>query len=98
MRVRRELPDDEVVTACDEDARWLTVDRGPYRLACNFADEERAVPLAPGHREVLLATAGDPQPRDGAVVLAPLSGALVRSRGRAPGPATDEPASGGALS
>ena len=37
------------MTEFDEDARWLAVDRGPYRLACNFADaSERAVPVGRG--------------------------------------------------
>jgi maltooligosyltrehalose trehalohydrolase len=79
LRVRRDLPDGDVVTSFDEDARWLTVDRGPYRLACNFAAEPRAVPLAPGHGDLVLATlAGAAELRDDAVLLAPLAGALIR--------------------
>jgi maltooligosyltrehalose trehalohydrolase len=78
LRVRSELPDDEVVTDHDEGARWLVVDRGPYRLACNFADEAQAVPVGDGRSEVVLATAGDTPLSDGAVLLAPLSGALIR--------------------
>jgi len=78
LRVRRELPDDEVVTDFDEDARWLTVDRGPYRLACNFSGEAQAVLAGHGRDEVVLATAGDTTLSDGAVLLVPLSGALVR--------------------
>ncbi|CAN5183828.1 malto-oligosyltrehalose trehalohydrolase [soil metagenome] len=78
LHMRRELPDDEVVTGHDEDARWLTVDRGPYRLACNFADADRAVPVAAGHREIALATAGGTRLADGTVILPTLSGALVR--------------------
>jgi maltooligosyltrehalose trehalohydrolase len=81
LRVRRDLPDDEVVTDFDEQARWLTVDRGPFRLACNFADEPRAVPAGAGHREIVLATAPGDGARlggDGTVVLPALSGALLR--------------------
>jgi maltooligosyltrehalose trehalohydrolase len=78
LRVRSELPDDEVVTDHDEAVRWLVVDRGPYRLACNFADEAQAVPVGDGRSEVVLATAGDTPLSDGAVLLAPLSGALIR--------------------
>ncbi len=81
LRVRRELPDDEVVVDHDEDARWLTVDRGPYRLACNFAEQAQAVPVGEARSAVVLATAGgseDAQLRDGAVLLAPRAGALVR--------------------
>ncbi len=78
LRVRRDLPNDEVVTDFDEQARWLTVDRGPFRLACNFADARRAVPAGVGHSEVVLATADGAVLRNGAVMLPSLSGALVR--------------------
>jgi maltooligosyltrehalose trehalohydrolase len=80
LRVRSELPDDEVVTDYDEAARWLTVDRGPFRLACNFGDAPRAVPAGAGHSEVVLATAdgGAQLSGDGTVTLPALSGALLR--------------------
>jgi maltooligosyltrehalose trehalohydrolase len=78
LRVRQQLPDDEVVTDLDEQARWLAVDRGPYRLACNFSDVAQAVPVGRGRSEVVLATDDGARLRDDAVVLAPLSGALVR--------------------
>jgi maltooligosyltrehalose trehalohydrolase len=78
LAVRRELPDDEVVIDFDEDAGWLTVDRGPYRLACNFAREPRAVPAGPGGADIVLATASDTHIDDGTVRLAPLAGALIR--------------------
>ena len=78
LRVRRDLPDDEIVTEHDEDARWLAVDRGPYRLACNFAGEAQSVAGGAARTEVVLATAGDPELREGSVVLAPMSGALIR--------------------
>ena len=48
LRARHRLPDEETMTEFDEDARWLAVDRGPYRLVCNFADAEQAVPVAAG--------------------------------------------------
>jgi maltooligosyltrehalose trehalohydrolase len=76
LRVRSSLPADEVVTRHDDAARWLTVDRGLYRLCCNFADAPQALPLE-GHREVVVAT-GDAELRDGAVVVGALDGALVR--------------------
>jgi maltooligosyltrehalose trehalohydrolase len=76
LRVRGQLPRGEVVTHHDEDARWLTVDRGPYRLCCNFADGPRRIPLA-GHAEVVLAT-DSAEPRAGHVLLAPKTGALLR--------------------
>jgi len=79
LAVRGQLPDDEVVTDFDEAARWLTVDRGPFRLACNFAGEQRAVPLTSGHAEIVLATSEDgTRLGDGVVILPPRSGALVR--------------------
>jgi hypothetical protein len=66
------------MTEFDEDARWLAVDRGPYRLACNFAAGEQAVPLRPSHGEVLLATAGGARLSAGTVLLPALCGALLR--------------------
>jgi maltooligosyltrehalose trehalohydrolase len=79
LRVRRDRPDDEVVTDFDERARWLTVDRGPYRLACNFAREPQAVPAGDGPSDIVLAThASDAHIDSGTVLLAPLSGALIR--------------------
>jgi maltooligosyltrehalose trehalohydrolase len=76
LRVRAELPRTEVVTSYDEHERWLAVDRGPFRLTANFADEPREVPLA-GHDEVVLATAST-ELRDATVLLAPKTGALLR--------------------
>ena len=76
LRTRTDLPPGEAVPRFDEDARWLTVDRGPYRLCANFGDEPREVPLD-GHGEVVIATAGA-ELRPGHVLLAPKSGALLR--------------------
>jgi maltooligosyltrehalose trehalohydrolase len=79
LRVRRELPrEQQVTTAFDEDARWLTVDRGPFRLCCNFADQAQAVPVGARAEIVLATTTGTADVRDGELVLAPKSGALVR--------------------
>jgi maltooligosyltrehalose trehalohydrolase len=77
LSVRKMLPDDDVTTEHDEDARWLTVDRGPFQLACNFSDQAQGVPVG-GRSEIVLATAKTPAPHDGEVRLAPLSGALIR--------------------
>lgn len=78
LRVRRELPRErEVATAFDEDARWLTVDRGPYRLCCNFAAEAGTVP-AGGRAELVISTTSEAELRDDCVMLAPKSGALIR--------------------
>ncbi len=77
LRVRRELPRGEATAILhDEAARWLAVDRGPYRLAANFAAEPRSVPVD-GHGEIVLAT-GDARLEGDAVVLGALDGALVR--------------------
>ncbi len=84
LAVRLQLPDEETMTEFDEDARWLVVDRGPYRLACNFAGERQAVPLRPGQGDVVLATGDGAQCSGAAVLLPALSGALVRFRAQAP--------------
>jgi len=76
LRVRTTLPPGEVTTSHDDDAGWLTVDRGPFRLCCNFADAPQPLPLA-GHDEVVV-VAGVAALRDGAVVVGARSGALVR--------------------
>lgn len=75
---RRRLPRDEPAVADgDEAERWLRVRRGPYLLAMNFAREEREVPVA-GVGELKLATGEGVSLRGEAVVLPPLSGALLR--------------------
>jgi maltooligosyltrehalose trehalohydrolase len=76
LRARATLPAGDVVTQHDDDAGWLTVDRGPFRLCMNFADEPREIPLH-GHAEVVLATASADLSAD-RVLLAPKSGALLR--------------------
>ncbi|MGH2897233.1 MAG: DUF3459 domain-containing protein, partial [Solirubrobacteraceae bacterium] len=77
LAVRPELPDDAVVTDFDAAAGWLTVDRGSFRLACNFAADPRDVPLAAGHGQIVLATDDGARLRGGAVSLPPRCGALV---------------------
>ena len=61
----------------DEDARWLLVERGPWRLVCNFASQAAGVP-APGASEVVLSTHEARIEGDGAVWVPALAGALVR--------------------
>ena len=77
LRARADMPRTEVETSYDEAARWLAVDRGPFRLCANFAGEPREVPLD-GHTEVVLATAAPAELRAGHVLLPPMSGALLR--------------------
>jgi hypothetical protein len=75
IEARRLLPHGDVDdVAFDESARWLHVRRGPYTLVCNFSrdGEHRAAA-----RELVVA-AGGAKLASGQVVLAPLSGALVR--------------------
>jgi maltooligosyltrehalose trehalohydrolase len=77
LRVRADLPrSDDVQTDHDDDARWLAVDRGPYRLCMNFADGPREVPLD-GQTEIVLAT-DHAEAHAGHVLLAPKTGALLR--------------------
>jgi maltooligosyltrehalose trehalohydrolase len=75
LRVRGDLRRDDCETDFDEAERWLRVRRGPFELAMNFAREARRVPVAGG--EVVLTTHAS-RLEDGAVVLPPLAGALVR--------------------
>ena len=76
LRLRAQLPREDVVTHHDDDARWLAVDRGPFRLCANFAGEPREVPLD-GHCEVVIATGAADLDAD-RVLLAPKTGALLR--------------------
>jgi len=77
LRARAELPrGKEVVIQHDERERWLAVDRGAFRLAMNFSDVPREIPLD-GHAEVMVATA-QAQPHPEHVLLAPKTGALLR--------------------
>jgi maltooligosyltrehalose trehalohydrolase len=78
LRARREFlpPGDVGEIAYDERAGWLAVRRGDCTLLANFARTPVHVPRERAE-EVLLAT-HEPTVEPGFVVLAPLSGALVR--------------------
>jgi maltooligosyltrehalose trehalohydrolase len=78
LRARRELlpPGDADAIQFDERAGWLAVQRGECTLLANFARTPVHVPRE-RVEEVLLAT-HEPTIEPGFVVLAPLSGALVR--------------------
>ncbi|MEJ7824535.1 MAG: malto-oligosyltrehalose trehalohydrolase [Solirubrobacteraceae bacterium] len=77
LRARADLPrGEEIVIHHDERERWLAVDRGAFRLAMNFSDAPREVPLA-GHSKVVVATA-HAQARPEHVLLASKTGALLR--------------------
>jgi maltooligosyltrehalose trehalohydrolase len=76
LRARRELDGEGETEAFSEEERWLVVRRGEHRLAMNFADAERSVPLT--STRVVLATHPGTALRDGSVVLPPVAGALLR--------------------
>ena len=80
LRVRRELPAPSVPIAWDEDARWLTVQRGDYTLVASFADAAQSVPCK--GLDVVVATHGvtadDLDPANATIHLPPRAGALVR--------------------
>jgi maltooligosyltrehalose trehalohydrolase len=61
----------------DEDARWLRVRRGPFELVCNFGSAPLELPLT-SSAELELATDPRTEFTAATVVLAPLSGALIR--------------------
>jgi maltooligosyltrehalose trehalohydrolase len=66
-----------VEVAYDEDARWLVIDRGRFRVAANLAAAEQALPVAGG--EVVLAT-GSARFDGDQLVLDGESAAVVRVR------------------
>ncbi len=63
-------------TDLDERGRWLRVRRSGADLACNFAREERAVPVSGA--DLALATHADVRLEGSAVLLPPLAGAVIR--------------------
>jgi maltooligosyltrehalose trehalohydrolase len=79
LEVRRELPAGSDVDAvdCDASVPWLRVRRGPFTLACNFAETRAAVPVD-GASEVLLATHDGARLEHGRVDLPARAGALLR--------------------
>jgi maltooligosyltrehalose trehalohydrolase len=77
LRARHELPPgDADAIDHDEHAGWLRVRRGPFVLLASFSRRDSHVPLD-GSAEVVVA-AGHLTLEPGYVLLAPLSGALVR--------------------
>jgi maltooligosyltrehalose trehalohydrolase len=76
LRLRAQLPREEVRTRHDEDGRWLLVSRGDWRIAANFSSEPRELP-ADDATEVVLTTHAAQLDGD-RVTLPPLAGALLR--------------------
>lgn len=85
-RLRRTLPAlaagrlEQVRTHHDETARWLVLDRGGAVIACNFAAEDRRVPLPEGRWDVALGSVGAPRPEDGAIALPAECAVILRPR------------------
>ena len=85
-RARAELTDpwfSGVRVDCDDDQRWLLIDRSGVRIAVNFSDDDRVIPLGGSSGPVLLETRAGVQlggesltlPGHTAVVIAPAAGA-----------------------
>jgi maltooligosyltrehalose trehalohydrolase len=76
LAARRELPYGDVDDVrYDAGVPWLAVARGPFDIACNFADRSAEVPVR-GDR-VVLATHDGATLRGGAAFLPPRAGALT---------------------
>jgi maltooligosyltrehalose trehalohydrolase len=79
LRLRREVnaaaPGHAEVVAYDEDARWLTVQRGPYEIVMNFSSAKQRVPV--GAEQVVLATA-DAKVSSGTLTVQARSGVVLR--------------------
>jgi maltooligosyltrehalose trehalohydrolase len=73
---RRLPPGDADAIEFDEQERWLRIQRGPFEILCNFADEARRVPCEGSSVE--LSTHEAPRPSNGHAELSPMSGALIR--------------------
>jgi maltooligosyltrehalose trehalohydrolase len=79
LEARRELPAGRDVDAvdCDGSVPWLRVRRGPFTLACNFAEAPATVPVD-GASEVVLSTHDGARLDGGGVALPARAGALLR--------------------
>jgi maltooligosyltrehalose trehalohydrolase len=77
LETRRQIPSQGVAAVeWDEDTRWLRVLRPPhFEVVCNFSAHSVVVPCE--GRQVILATHGDPLPREEGIELEPLAGALI---------------------
>ncbi len=64
---------------CDEEWKWLTVDRGAIKVICNLGAGPHRFPI-PGGAQVLMASKMTPR-EDDAIVLPPDSVAILRKRG-----------------
>jgi maltooligosyltrehalose trehalohydrolase len=84
IRLRRAEPalTDErlelVRTQCDENARWLTLERGTLTVACNLAAAPQRLRLRAGKHRALMISEGGIAVGDGFVELPPDSVAIVK--------------------
>jgi maltooligosyltrehalose trehalohydrolase len=81
ISLRSSIRSDTTATDLDESARWLRVERGPWRLVANFSGRAVAIPCRPGAIEVATHAAvrwGQTAAGDPAVVTPACSGAIVR--------------------
>jgi maltooligosyltrehalose trehalohydrolase len=69
---------DRVQTRHNESERWLTVERGPFVVACNLGDSPRPIQIPAGKYRVLMASAPVQKPDNGTVNLAPDTGAVMK--------------------
>jgi maltooligosyltrehalose trehalohydrolase len=67
-----------VQTRFDEGQRWLTIERGPVVIACNFANEQRTLPLSGGTHQILLASEAAVRVFRGTITLPPESVAVLK--------------------
>jgi maltooligosyltrehalose trehalohydrolase len=69
---------DSVCVRFDEEKRWLVVERGAIRVACNFSSCAQSVPLSLGCHEILLASGIETKISSGNVQLPPDATAILK--------------------
>jgi maltooligosyltrehalose trehalohydrolase len=83
IRIRRRFPGfsdgrlDEVRVACDEQRRWIRLDRLGVQVVANLGADEAVIPAAGG--EVIAASKPVDAPREGSLRLPPESVAVLRA-------------------
>jgi maltooligosyltrehalose trehalohydrolase len=90
IRLRRSNPSlcdgrmEEVSARCDERERWLTVERGPWSIACNLGQAPVTVQLRKGAHELMAASDVGIVLAPPTVTLPPESAAILKSGGNLP--------------
>jgi maltooligosyltrehalose trehalohydrolase len=88
IRIRRSNPSlcdgrmETVRAACDEQKRWLTMERGPWRVTCNFGAEGIKLPLPEGVHKPVAASDTGTVLSDQTIFLPPDSVAILQSPGK----------------